>query len=98
MSLPKHWLQFRLRSLLLVMFVTCLIARFYPSIVDWVNSRQTLPGPFVYPDTDDIQYFAPGPEFKLSREAAVQKPCQCELKEAEHDRFSRLSETAIPSE
>jgi hypothetical protein len=23
--------------------------------------------------SDDIQYFAPGPEFKLSREAAAQK-------------------------
>ncbi len=32
---------------------------------------QTLPSPwYMY---DDIQYFAPGPEFKLSREAAAQK-------------------------
>jgi hypothetical protein len=32
---------------------------------------QTLPSPwYIY---DDIQYFAPGPEFKLSREAAAQK-------------------------
>jgi hypothetical protein len=29
---------------------------------------QTLPNP--YYQTDDIQYFPPGPEFKLSREAA----------------------------
>ena len=31
---------------------------------------QTLPSPF-YLD-DDVQYFAPGPEFPLSREAAAQ--------------------------
>ncbi len=32
---------------------------------------QTLPSPNY--QSDDIQYFPPGPEFKLSREAAVQK-------------------------
>jgi hypothetical protein len=32
---------------------------------------QTLPSPY-YLD-DDIQYYAPGPEFKLAREAAAQK-------------------------
>jgi hypothetical protein len=32
---------------------------------------QTLPSP--YYQLDDIQYFPPGPEFKLSREAAAQK-------------------------
>jgi len=32
---------------------------------------QTLPSP--YYQTDDVQYFPPGPEFKLQREAAAQK-------------------------
>lgn len=32
---------------------------------------QTLPSPYYL--KDDIQYFPPGPEFKLSREAAAQK-------------------------
>ncbi|HEV3345025.1 MAG TPA: hypothetical protein VG125_31905 [Pirellulales bacterium] len=32
---------------------------------------QTLPSP--YWQADDVQYFPPGPEFKLSREAAAQK-------------------------
>jgi hypothetical protein len=32
---------------------------------------QTLPSPWYL--KDDIQYFPPGPEFKLSREAAAQK-------------------------
>ncbi len=32
---------------------------------------QTLPS--AYYQDDDIQYFPPGPEFKLSREAAAQK-------------------------
>ncbi|REK10035.1 MAG: hypothetical protein DWQ37_17705 [Planctomycetota bacterium] len=32
---------------------------------------QTLPSP--YYQQDDIQYFPPGPEFMLTKEAAVQK-------------------------
>jgi hypothetical protein len=32
---------------------------------------QTLPSPYYM--TDDVQYFPPGPEFKLQREAAAQK-------------------------
>jgi hypothetical protein len=32
---------------------------------------QTLPSP--YWQSDDVQYFPPGPEFKLSREAAAMK-------------------------
>ena len=32
---------------------------------------QTLPSP--YWQTDDVQYFPPGPEFKLAREAAAMK-------------------------
>ncbi len=32
---------------------------------------QTLPSPYYL--TDDVQYFPPGPEFKLAREAAAQK-------------------------
>lgn len=32
---------------------------------------QTLPSPYLY--SDDVQYYAPGPEFKLEREAAALK-------------------------
>jgi hypothetical protein len=32
---------------------------------------QTLPSPYYI--NDDVQYFPPGPEFKLSREAAMMK-------------------------
>jgi hypothetical protein len=32
---------------------------------------QTLPSPYYL--NDDVQYFAPGPEFKLSKEAAAMK-------------------------
>lgn len=32
---------------------------------------QTLPSPYYM--TDDVQYFPPGPEFKLEREAAAQR-------------------------
>ena len=37
---------------------------------------QTLPSPYYM--TDDVQYFAPGPEFKLSREAAALKAARAE--------------------
>jgi hypothetical protein len=37
---------------------------------------QTLPSPYYI--EDDVQYFAPGPEFKLSREAAAQKAFNAE--------------------
>ena len=37
---------------------------------------QTLPSPWYY--TDDVQYFAPGPEFKLTREAAAMKAYKAE--------------------
>jgi hypothetical protein len=37
---------------------------------------QTLPSPYWM--TDDVQYFAPGPEFKLSQEAAAQKAAQAQ--------------------
>jgi hypothetical protein len=43
---------------------------------------QTLPQPWVGIGNDDIQYFAPGPEFKLSREAAAKKRFKQELKES----------------
>jgi len=36
-----------------------------------VYNGQLLPSPWYI--SDDIQYFAPGPEFKLSREAAAMK-------------------------
>jgi hypothetical protein len=37
---------------------------------------QTLPSPYWM--TDDVQYYAPGPEFKLAREAAAQKAAQAQ--------------------
>lgn len=40
-------------------------------------SGQTLPSP--YHLTDDVQYYAPGPEFKLAREAAVLEEQRAEL-------------------
>jgi len=45
-----------------------------------VYNGQTLPSPYYL--ADDIQYFPPGPEFKLSREAAAQKAYQAELNAA----------------
>lgn len=37
---------------------------------------QTLPSPYYL--EDDVQYFAPGPEFNLSQEAAAMKAYQAE--------------------
>jgi hypothetical protein len=37
---------------------------------------QTLPSPYWL--TDDVQYFAPGPEFKLAREAAAMQAAAAE--------------------
>ena len=42
----------------------------------WEVGGQTLPSPFWM--TDDVQYYAPGPEFKLAREAAAQKAAQAQ--------------------
>ena len=42
-----------------------------------VEAGQTLPS--AYYIQDDIQYFPPGPEFKLSREAAAQKAYKADL-------------------
>ena len=39
---------------------------------------QTLPSPYYF--TDDVQYFAPGSEFKLSKEAAAIKAYNAEAK------------------
>jgi hypothetical protein len=41
---------------------------------------QTLPSPYYI--QDDIQYFPPGPEFKLQREAAAQKQYKADLEAA----------------
>lgn len=47
---------------------------------------QTLPSPYYL--TDDIQYYAPGPEFKLAREAAAMKE-QAEAIESEQQEALR---------
>jgi len=41
-----------------------------------VYGGQLLPSPWYL--TDDVQYFAPGPEFKLAREAAALKEARAE--------------------
>lgn len=44
---------------------------------------QTLPSPYYL--TDDVQYYAPGPEFKLANEAAALK-AQKEARESQQQR------------
>lgn len=47
---------------------------------------QTLPSPYYL--TDDIQYYAPGPEFKLAREAAAMQE-QAEAIESQQQAAAR---------
>ena len=69
-------MKYSLRSLMIVTLVLppllaagiTLAARFFVE-----PEPQTLPPMFSGVGSDDIQYFAPGPEFKLSREAAALK-------------------------
>lgn len=42
-----------------------------------VYSGQVLPSPYYL--QDDVQYFAPGPEFKLAREAAALEEAKAEI-------------------
>ena len=42
---------------------------------------QVLPSPWY--QTDDLQYFAPGPEMKISREAAAQKAYSADREQQE---------------
>jgi hypothetical protein len=42
---------------------------------------QTLPSPWYI--SDDIQYYPPGPEFKLSREAAAMKAYKADVEAAQ---------------
>ena len=39
---------------------------------------QTLPSPYYF--SDDVQYFAPGPDFKLAKEAAAMKAADADQK------------------
>ncbi len=66
----------RLRSVLYGLGVCTLLGATTGCQVD--IGGQTLPSP--YYQQDDIQYFPPGPEFKLSREAAAQKAFSAEEK------------------
>jgi hypothetical protein len=58
--------------------VSTLMAAGFPLNRDAPVELQRLPEPWIGM-RDDIQYFAPGPEFKLSREAAAQKAYQADL-------------------
>jgi hypothetical protein len=61
-----------LGSALLMPFVGCQVE----------YAGQTLPSPYYL--TDDVQYYAPGPEFKLAREAAaIQEQNEATRSEAE---------------
>ena len=51
---------------------------------------QTLPSPWY--QKDDIQYFPPGPEYKLSREAAAQKA----FSEGEQAEQGPVSQPPVP--
>lgn len=49
-----------------------------------VYSGQVLPSPWYL--QDDVQYFAPGPEFKLAREAAAMEEARAQVESTPQDR------------
>jgi hypothetical protein len=71
-------MRYRLRTLLILLAVG--------PIAIWAAwSFWPRPGPAELPPPfsgDDIQYFVPGPDFKLSREAAAQKAYKADLEAA----------------
>jgi hypothetical protein len=62
-------------------------AALWPALVPLAGCQvemagQTLPSPYYL--TDDVQYYAPGPEFKLAREAAaIQEQAEAVRSEAQ---------------
>lgn len=65
------------RSLRALLLGTGLLVGLVPAIGCQVSMNgQTLPSPYYL--QDDVQYFPPGPEFKLSNEAAALKQARIE--------------------
>ncbi len=65
MNTSKRWMRSKLAAAALWPAVTLLTG------CQVEMGGQTLPSPYYL--TDDVQYYAPGPEFKLAREAAAMK-------------------------
>ena len=59
-----------------LMYGLCISAALAASGCQVNVGGQSLPSPYYL--TDDVQYFAPGPEFSLAREAATQQVRQAE--------------------
>ena len=97
MSFRNRWRRFRLPWLLLAALVACLAARFGPAIWDRAFQPQTLPDPWSI-EKDDIQYFPPAPDFKLSREAAAQKQYQIDLENVRAHQADYSAETSSTCE
>jgi hypothetical protein len=91
-------MKYSLRSLMMVVLVApplmavgiTLATRFFAE-----PEPQTLPPPWSGIGNDDIHYFAPGPEFKLSREAAARKAFKADL-EAQRDLHNPQAPEPIP--
>jgi hypothetical protein len=79
-------MKYSLRSLMIVLLVLPPILASGLTIASRLlaeRETQTLPQGWPAGGRDEIQYFAPGPEFKLSREAAAKKPLKQEVKRSE---------------
>ncbi len=74
---PKHgvsqpmYSRMKSRSLSLILCGACILAAVASTGCQSSIGGQTLPSAYFL--QDDVQFFPPGPEFKLSREAAAQK-------------------------
>jgi len=79
-------MKYSLRSLMIVVLVLpplLAVGGILASRLLTKEETQTLPQGWAPGGSDEIHYFAPGPEFKLNREAAAKKRFKQELKESE---------------
>ncbi len=71
------------RSLAAIFSVLVLLGSLVSTGCQMDIAGQTLPSPYYL--SDDVQYYAPGPEFKLAREAAALKEQEAnQISEQQH--------------
>ena len=75
-SKPQSWLSAALGGMVLYAAFSATGCGVIATPFQVTAGGQTLPS--AYYIQDDVQYFAPGPEFKLSREAAAMKQYKAE--------------------
>jgi hypothetical protein len=78
-----RWFQFSLRQLLSLMALVAIASPWLPAAYCRLFPPESAPCPVCGYGHESVEYFAPGPEFKLSREAAAQKSAEAQPDPAE---------------